>query len=112
MIALQAQYSDVSQRVTAEGVLHDYSSLIADEVIRRSAADIGYYGYYPLIGAVLHEVQQSGNLPGATKAALLSAPDARVKRAASLAKSYFQMDPPTGRLTFLAEEPGDEVAGW
>src|SRR5579864_7945859 len=109
MIALQAQYSDVSQRVTAEGVLHDYSSLIADEVIRRSAADIGYYGYYPLMGAVLHEIQQSGNLPGAIKAALLSAQDARVKRAASLAKNYFQMDPSTGRFTFLADEQRDEV---
>ncbi|HJX85178.1 MAG TPA: hypothetical protein VJ723_12615, partial [Candidatus Angelobacter sp.] len=55
MIALQANYSDASQRATAENVLHDYSSLIGDEVIRRSAADIGYNGYYPLIQAVLRE---------------------------------------------------------
>src|SRR5690242_11983039 len=53
MIALQAQYSDSSQRATAESVLHDYASLIADEAIRRSAADIGYYGYYPLMEAVV-----------------------------------------------------------
>jgi signal transduction histidine kinase len=112
MIALQAQYSDASQRATAESVLHDYSSLIADEVIRRSASDIGYYGYYPLMEAMLHEIQQSGSLSAATKGALLSAPDARVKRAAGLAKSYFQMDPSTGRLTFFGEEPGEEVAGW
>lgn len=112
MIALQAHYSDASQRATAESVIHDYSSLIADEVIRRSAADIGYYGYYPLMEAVLHEVQQSGSLSAATKMTLLSAQDARLKRAAGLAKSYFQMDPSTGRLTFFGEEPSEEVAGW
>jgi signal transduction histidine kinase len=112
MIALQAHYSDVSQRATAENVLHDYSSLIADEVIRRSAADIGYYGYYPLMEAVLLEVRQSGSLPAAIKTTLLSAQDARLKRAAGLARSYFQMDPSTGRFTFLGEQPSEEVAGW
>ena len=50
LLALQAHFSDVYHRATAEGVLHDYSSLIADEVIRRSAAEIGYYGYYPIFG--------------------------------------------------------------
>src|SRR6516225_4464022 len=67
MIALQAQYSDASRRATAESVLRDYSSLVADEVIRRSAADIGYYGYYPLIGAVLREVQQGRRLSRPTR---------------------------------------------
>jgi signal transduction histidine kinase len=113
MIALQANYSDASQRATAENVLHDYSSLIADEVIRRSTADIGYNGYYPLIQAVLREVQQSGNLSTATKATLLATQDAPLKRAAGLAKSYFQMDPSTDRLVFFGEdEPRGEVANW
>jgi signal transduction histidine kinase len=111
IIALQAQYSDASQRATAESVLHDYSSLVADEVIRRSAADIGYNGYYPLMEAVSHEVQ-SGSLSAGTKMTLLAAPDARLKRAAGLAKSYFQMDPPTGRLTFFGDQPSEELAGW
>ena len=53
MIALQAQYSDASRRAAAESVLRDYSSLVADEVIRRSAADVGYYGYGPLVSALV-----------------------------------------------------------
>jgi signal transduction histidine kinase len=112
MIALEAHYSDVSQRATAESVLHDYSSLVADEVIRRSAADIGYNGYYPLVEAMLHAVQQSGSLSAATRMTFLSAPDARLKRAAGLAKRYFQMDPSTSRLTFFGEDPSEELAGW
>src|SRR5690348_5965618 len=95
LIAVQAQYANATQRAAAESVLRDYSSLVADEVIRRSAAEIGYYGYYPLMGAVLHEVQQSGNVPPDIKTTLLSAQDARVKRAAGLAKSYFQMEAST-----------------
>lgn len=113
LIVLQAQYSEASQRATAENVLHDYSSLIADEVIRRSTADIGYNGYYPLIQAVLREVQQSGNLSTATKATLLATQDASLKRAAGLAKSYFQMDPSTDQLVFFGEdEPRGEAATW
>ncbi len=112
LIAVQAQYANATQRAAAESVLRDYSSLVADEVIRRSAAEVGFYGYYPLTGAVLHEVQQSGNLPTAIRTVLLSAQDARVKRAASLAKGYFQMDSSTRRLVFLGEAPPEEVSGW
>jgi signal transduction histidine kinase len=112
VIALQAYASDVYHRATAESVLHDYSSLIADEVIRRSSADIGYNGYYPLVEAMLRQVQQSGSLSGATKADFLLAQDARLKRAAVLAKSYFQMDPAMGQLTFFGEEPSAEVSAW
>src|SRR5260370_3796767 len=100
---LQAQYANASQRTTVESVLHDYSSLVADEVIRRSSAEIGYYGYYPLVGNVLHEVQSLGKLPVGIKAALLSAQDPRVKRAAGLAEGYFRMDPSPARFTFLNE---------
>ena len=112
LIVLQAQYANASQRATVESILHDYSSLVADEVIRRSSAEIGYYGYYPLVAAVLHEVQPSGKLPSTIRTTLLSAQDPRVKRASGLAKSYFEMDPSTGRLSFLNEPAPDEVAGW
>lgn len=112
LIVLQAQYANASQRATVESVLHDYSSLVADEVIQRSSAEVAYYGYYPLVGVVLHEVQSSGKLPAAIKVTLLSAADPRVKRAASLAKGYFEMDPLTGRLIFLNEPAPDEVASW
>jgi signal transduction histidine kinase len=111
-IALRAQYSEASQRAAAEGVLRDYSLLVADEVIRRSSVEFGYYGYYPLMGALLHQLQESGNLPPAMKTILLAAPDARVKRAASLAKGYFQMDPSNRRFLFLGEAPPPQVADW
>jgi len=112
LIVLQAQYANASQRATVESVLHDYSSLVADEVIRRSSAEIGYYGYYPLVAAVLHEIQSSGKLPSTIRATLLSAQDPRVKRASGLAKGYYEVDPSTGRLSFLNEPAPDEVAGW
>jgi signal transduction histidine kinase/type II secretory pathway pseudopilin PulG len=112
LIAVQAQYANATQRAAAESVLRDYSSLVADEAIRRSAAEIGYYGYYPLMGAVLHEAQQSGSLPLDIKTTLLSAQDARVKRAAGLAKSYFQMEASTGRVVFLGEAPPEELSNW
>jgi signal transduction histidine kinase len=108
LLALHAYYSDASQRATAERVLRDYSSLVADEVIRRSAADIGYYGYYQLIGAVQREVQQGRRPSVANRAALVSPEDTRLKRAAGLAKDFFEMDPTTGGLTITSDVPIDE----
>lgn len=110
VLALQAHFSDVYHRATAEGVLHDYSSLIADEVIRRSASEIGYYGYYPLVDGLRRQIQQSGEISGGGPAT--SAQDARLQRAASLTKSFFQTDRTSGRINFLGERPGDEVARW
>ena len=112
MILLQAQFSDAYRRGTAESVLRDYSSLVADEVVRRSATEVGYYGYYPLIGALVHEVQQSGSLSEATGAHLVSSQDARLKRAAGLAKGYFQMDLATGRLAIFEADSRREVPVW
>src|SRR6266436_2834761 len=91
LIVLQAQYANASQRATVESVIHDY---------------------YPLVAAVLHEIQSSGKLPSTIRATLLSAQDPRVKRASGLAKGYYEVDPSTGRLSFLNEPAPDEVAGW
>jgi len=112
MIALQAQYSDASRRAAAENVLRDYSSLVADEVIRRSAADVGYYGYGPLVSALVREVQQSGTLSDATSTTLLAAQDAGLRRAAGLARGYFEMDRTTAHLVFFGDQLGDNAAGW
>src|SRR5262245_35193775 len=112
MILLQAQFSDAYRRATAESVLRDYSSLVADEVVRRSAAEVGYYGYFPLTEALVHEGQQSGSLSETTRANLLSSQAARLKRATGLAKCYFQMDLATGRLTFIGEDCGAEAPIW
>src|SRR5262249_10162621 len=112
VLALQANYSDVYHRATAEGVLHDYSSLIADEVIRRSAAEVGYYGYYPLAQALVQQIQKSADLTQDLRMTFLSAQDARLKRAAGLARSYFEMDRPTGRVTFLEDQTDENVTAW
>lgn len=109
VLALHAYYSDASQRATAERVLRDYSSLVGDEVIRRSAADIGYYGYYQLISAVLRDVQQGRRL---SRTALVTSQDPRLKRAAGLAKVFFEMDLATEGLTLSSDVPIDEAAEW
>src|SRR5215467_11873470 len=112
MIALQAQYSDASRRATAESVLHDYSALVADEVIRRSAAETGYYGYLPLMTALIREVQQSGALSPDLKTVFLTSQVSGLPRAASLGSYYFEMDRATGRVSFSGGEPGDGVVVW
>jgi signal transduction histidine kinase len=112
LIVVQAQYSATAQRAAAEGVLRDYSSLVADEVIRRSAVDIGYYGYSTLSIALVNEFQKTGRLVPSLPSDLLSAKDSRVKRAASLAKYYFQMDRPSEQLTVVGEAPSQDVAVW
>jgi signal transduction histidine kinase len=112
VIVMQAQSANASQRAAVVSILHDYSSLVDDEVIRRSSSEIGYYGYYPLVGALLREVQSSGKLPAAIRAMLLSGADPRVKRAAGLASTYFEMDPSNGQLHFLDEPASGELTGW
>lgn len=111
VLALQAHFSDVYHRATAEGVLRDYSSLVADEVIRRSAAEIGYYGYYPLVQIVRRQVEQSEDLTQIT-ATLHNTQDQQLKRASGLAKTYFQIDLPANRVVFVGDQPGDDVVTW
>lgn len=111
LLALQANFSDVYHRTTAEGVLRDYSSLVADEVIRRSSAEIGYYGYYPLLQVLRHQLEQSDDL-SQIRTILLATQDAQVRRSSSLAKIYFQMDLPAGSPAFVGQQPTDDVSVW
>jgi signal transduction histidine kinase len=111
LLALHANYSDASHRAMAENVLRDCSSLVADEVVRRSAAEIGYYGYYPLITAVLRETQQPGGTPAA-KMTFLNSSDANLKRAAGLAKSYFAIRPAIDGTVAVDDNANAEVSRW
>src|SRR5215467_782880 len=111
LLALQAQFSDVYHRTTAEGVLHDYSSLVADEVIRRSSAEIGYYGYYPLIQIVRRQLEQSGDL-SQIRTTMLTTQDEQLKRASTLAKNFFRMDLPAGSLVFLGQQAPEDESAW
>src|SRR5690242_17769868 len=88
LIVVQALYSASAQRAAAEGVLRDYSGLVAEEVIQRSAVEVGYYGYFTLSAALVSQFQGANRLAPDISAKLLSAQDQRVKRAATLARNY------------------------
>lgn len=109
LLAAQAYMVSRYQRAAAESVLRDYSSLVADEVVRRSTADVGYYGYYVLITATLREAQRSPLLSADIKSRLIASDDPAVRKAASLAKTYFQIEPGTGKVSFAAEPPPSAV---
>ena len=112
LIVIQAQYSASAQRAAAEGVLRDYSGLVADEVIRRSAVEVGYYGYSTLSAALVSEFQRTRRLSPDISAKFLSAPDVRLKRAATLAKNYFQWDTATHLLAFVGDPESRETPIW
>jgi signal transduction histidine kinase len=112
LIVVQAQYSASAQRAAAEGVLRDYSGLVADEVIRRSAVEVGYYGYSTLSAALVSEFQKTHCLSPHISANLLSAQDVRVKRAATLAKNYFQWDTTTHLLAIVGDADSEETPTW
>jgi len=112
LIVVQAQYSASAQRAAAEGVLRDYSGLVADAVIRRSAVEVGYYGYSALSAALVSEFQRTRRLSSEISAKLLSAQDVRVKRAATLAKNYFQWDTATHLLAFVGDPDSQETPTW
>lgn len=112
LIVIQAQYSASAQRAAAEGVLRDYSGLVADEVIRRSAVEVGYYGYSTLSAALVSEFQKNRHLSPHISANLLSTQDVRVKRAATLAKNYFQWDTTRHLLAFVGDTDSEETPTW
>lgn len=52
VLAWQAQQATRTHLATATGVLRDYAALAADEYSRRAMGQVGYYGYFLLIGAL------------------------------------------------------------
>src|SRR5215510_4473422 len=70
LLAAQAYLAERYQRAAAESVLRDYSALVADEAIRRTTADVGYYGYYVLAAAVLREAQRVSGAPPDIRSAI------------------------------------------
>src|SRR5882724_2002035 len=81
-----------SHRRVAEGVLTDYASLAAHELVRRAANEIGYNGCYPIVSALRRAAAApGGGLP--EPAALGAADDEGLRRALALAPSLFILDP-------------------
>ena len=98
----QAYDAARSHRAVAEDVLRDYARLAADELVRRSTSEIGFYGYYKLMGA-LRESRSGGRPTLPSREALVADADARMLRALPLARYFFQLIPGADRL---------DVAGW
>ncbi|MEE8526782.1 MAG: HAMP domain-containing sensor histidine kinase [Thermoanaerobaculia bacterium] len=95
-LAWQAFDAARSHRTVAEGVLRDYARLAADEFIRRSVSNVGYTGYYRLLGALRKALAgPRGALP---EAAELAAADPGCERALPLARYFFRITPGADRL--------------
>jgi len=91
LLALEAYRAAVYHRRTAESVLHDYATLAASEMIRRSANEIGYYGYYPLETALERAARDPRGLAPPVLSAALHA-DEVLRRASSLLQTAFTAD--------------------
>src|SRR5207245_10027899 len=88
LLALEAYRAAAYHRRTAESVLRDYATLAAGEMIRRSANELGYYGYYPLATALERAARDPRGLGPQTVSAALHA-DEGLRRAFSLVQAVF-----------------------
>ena len=109
LLALQAYGAGAYHRRTAEAVLRDYATLAAGEMIRRSANELGYYGYYPLVTALESAAKDPHGLEPPVVTAALEA-DERLRRASSLVQTVFTAD--ASGLTPRGASLEPEVATW
>lgn len=107
-VAWQAQDAARSHRAMAERVLREYAGLAADELVRRSSAQVGYYGYYALIQAL----SAAGTDDPPRPVDLAQANDEGLRRAAPLARFAFRYRPADGGLAVGGPEPAPAVAAW
>jgi signal transduction histidine kinase len=110
LLAAEAHRAVTYHRRTAEAVLRDYASLAADEMIRRSATDLGYRGCYTLIGALAREAGQPGGLGNDPTTRLARADPATPIEALALLGSVFQWQ--AGRLEWMGPAQPDDVQSW
>ncbi len=111
-VAWQAQDAARSHRAMAERVLRDYAGLAADELVRRSSAQVGYYGYYELIQALSAAAARDPSATPPAPAVLAVAGDDGLRRAAALARFTFRYRPADGSLTVGGPAPAPAVAAW
>lgn len=108
ILTFQAQVSVRYHRAAAEKLLRDYATLASDEFSRRTANEVGYSGFYPLITALRQA------FPGALASpdALAAHADEAVRKARDLVDFTFRFDPGTARLETLGKEPGSAARAW
>lgn len=109
-LAWQAQDAARSHRAAAEAVLRDYAALAAEEFVRRSVAEVGYRGYFPLVNAL-------GAFDAATEdppshAQIAAHLEGRGQASLDLVRYAFRFDPPSGHLSTPSPTPPPAVEQW
>jgi len=92
LLAWQAHSAAASHRTATEAVLRDYAGLAANELLRRSANEVGYRGHWTLVQALM--------AAGADRAALVRSADPTLRRATSLIGRTFVFDEATRTVAF------------
>ncbi|HLJ17152.1 MAG TPA: HAMP domain-containing sensor histidine kinase [Bryobacteraceae bacterium] len=105
VLAWNAYEEASSHRIVAENVLKSYASLVAEEVIRRTSQEVGYYGYSQLALALAAEAQRPGGIGVQTKTNIVSHRDPDVRHAATLIRDIFWIDHDSGKLRFAELTP-------
>ena len=109
LLAWEAYRSMREQRSEAEKVLRDYAMIASDEFARRSAAELGFSGFYPLIALVRQEAAK-GRLIGPKEMA--ASADETVRPSLDLLRSTFRYDVADGRLETSGTVAGDLSGAW
>ncbi|MBI3449030.1 MAG: HAMP domain-containing histidine kinase [Acidobacteria bacterium] len=112
VLARLAYGASRSHRRVAEGVLTDYASLAAHELVRRAANEIGYNGCYPIITALrrVAAAPAGGALP--EPSALAAPDDEALRRALTLAPSLFVLDAARNALAVSGAPLDAETLAW
>lgn len=101
LLAVNATYAARSHRAVAEAVLRDYAALAGDELLRRVAAEVGYYGHLQAL-----EVLRRGEAtPGPASGKAGKAANAREERSLELVAWAFRLDTGDHALEILGEPP-------
>lgn len=108
ILAFQAQVSVRYHRAAAEKLLRDYAMLASDEFARRTANELGFSGFYPLMTALRHA--GPGRLVSPKE--LETNADEAARKARDLVRFTFLYDPRTGRLEISGKEPEPAVRAW
>ena len=112
LLVVNAAYTIRSHREATEAVLRDYASLAGDELLRRVAANLGYYGHREALG-LLRRVASD---PERSLEEHTAAGSDREQRSMELVRWAFQRLPGTHSLTPLGElRPAAipaELAAW
>jgi signal transduction histidine kinase len=110
LLAAEAYRARQDHRRTAESVLRDYAALAAAEMVRRSAMELGYYGYYPLATAIGAAARAPGGLDEKALAKALVGAD-KVNDAPQLVENAFTWAPDRGARG-VARPLADDVSQW